>query len=151
MSKRGTFLVTAADEGSAVLRDVDGGQVHTLASNPGVEEGDVLEATVAPEPPLEVTWTVTDVDARRSIRVERVADRPTGRAREAGRDLAPGDVVALDSDEGETHVIAVPVDRTDEAAAEVAGDEGTLERAAAIGAERVTVRAADGVVSVRYR
>lgn len=53
--KSGTFLVTAADEGSAVLSDVADGQVHPLAANPGFEVDEVLEATLAPEGPLGVT------------------------------------------------------------------------------------------------
>ncbi|MFB6121103.1 MAG: DUF5812 family protein [Halobacteriaceae archaeon] len=151
MSKRGTFLVTAADEDSAVLRDVAAGQVHALASNPDVEEGDVLDATIAPEPPLEVTWTVEDVTARRSVTVERVDERPDERAREAAADLDVGEIATLESHAGETHVIAVSPERTAAAADEVAADDGTQERAASLGAERVSVRAADGVVSVRYR
>ena len=51
----GTFLVTHADADSAVLKDVESGQVHTLSSNPGVEEVDAVDGIVAPEPPLEVT------------------------------------------------------------------------------------------------
>lgn len=151
MTKRGTFLVTAADDDSAVLRDVGAGQVHALGRNPGVEAGDVLEATIAPEPPLDVTWTVEEIADRRSVAVERVDERPAERAREAARDLDSGEIATLESADGETHVIAVPADRSDDAADEVAADEGTREQAAALGAERVSVRAGDGLVSVRYR
>ena len=41
-AREGRFLVTHADEDSAVLKDVDRGQVHTLADNPGVEAGDEI-------------------------------------------------------------------------------------------------------------
>jgi len=151
MTKRGTFLVTAADEDSAVLRDVSGGQVHALGRNPDVAEGDVLDATIAPEPPLEVTWAVEEITARRSVAVERVDEPPSERAREAARDLDSGEIETLASEAGETHVIAVPAHRIDDAAAEVAADDGTRERAAALGAERVSVRAGEDFVSVRYR
>ncbi len=49
--KTGTFVVTHAEAESAVVRDVETAQVHTLASNPGLEVHDVLKATVAPDPP----------------------------------------------------------------------------------------------------
>ena len=58
----GTFVVTHADVESAVLRDVDSGQVHTLGDGHEVEAGDVLTATLAPEPPLEVTMEVVEVN-----------------------------------------------------------------------------------------
>ena len=151
MSKRGTFLVTAADEDSAVLRDVGAGQVHALASNPDVAEGDVLDATIAPEPPLEVTWTVEEISDRRSVAVERVAEAPTEAARAAARDLDTGEMETIETEAGETHVIAVPADRVEAAADEVADDDGTRERAVSLGAEHVSVRAGDGFVSVRYR
>ena len=54
-AKQGTFLVTHADDESAVLKDVTDGQVHTLASNPGVETDDAIEGAVSPDPPLEVS------------------------------------------------------------------------------------------------
>lgn len=148
--KRGTFLVTRADD-TAVLRDVETGQVHTLASNPGLSRGTVLEATVAADPPLEVTWSVETVHDRREVTVEREAAPPPDRAVAAAADGDPGEVVELDGDSLAHHVLVVPAERTDEAADEVLADEATLTRAARLGATRVTVRAADGVVSVRYR
>jgi hypothetical protein len=151
MSKRATFLVTAADADSAVLRDVADGQVHPLAANPGVETGDVLEATIAACPPLELTWTVESVADRRSLTVERVDDPPGETARETAAALAAGEMATVEAADGETHVIRVPDERTDEAAADVVADEATRERAASLGATRVTVRAANGVVSVSFR
>jgi len=47
-------------------------------------------------------------------------------------------------------VLTVPEERTDQAAADVVEDQETVARAARLGVERVEVRAADGVVSVRY-
>lgn len=145
---RGTFLVTHADGDSAVLRDVAGGRVHTLSTNPGVEAEDVLDATLAPEPPTNVTWRVVEVHDRRSVSVERVAEPPSERA----RSLAPadvGDLATADGEDGELHVLRVP--DADAAASDVTGDETTISRAARLGASRVEVRAGDGVVSVRYR
>lgn len=151
MSKTGTFVVVAADEASAVVRDAASGQVHALASNPGVEEGDVVEATLEPEPPMEVRWTVVDLGAVRAVSVERTAAAPSDRAVAAAGDLATGEVTELDAGGGTTDVIAVRKGTEDDACADVVADETTLSRAARLGADSVEVRSAPGVVTVRYR
>jgi len=143
--------VTHADEGSAVLRDVADGQVHTLAENPDVDRLDVLEATLEPEPPMEVTWRIVDLGGRRSIPVEKSPERPTRRTRELAADQPVGELTRRErAGEGEIHVIAVPEEQTEAAATEVLADEATVSRAARLGVDRVEVRATDGVVSVRY-
>ncbi|PSQ33545.1 hypothetical protein BRD05_08530, partial [Halobacteriales archaeon QS_9_70_65] len=76
-ASEGRFLVTDADEASAVLKDVDRGQVHTLSDNPGVEAGDVIEGAVEPEPPMEVTYALVEVDERRHVTVEESREPPT--------------------------------------------------------------------------
>jgi len=68
--KESTFLVTHADEDSAVLKDVHDGQVHALSTNPGIEVGDAIEGIVAPDPPLEVSWQLVEVVDRRSLSIE---------------------------------------------------------------------------------
>jgi hypothetical protein len=146
---RGTFLVTHADADSAVLRDVHRGQVHAVSANPGVETGDVLDATIAPEPPMEVTWRVEEVADRRSVAVERLDNPPSERARSLSAD-DPGELVTADRDDGELHVLSVPAGDAADAARDVASDDATLVRAARLGASRVEIRAGDGVVSVRY-
>lgn len=148
----GTFVVTHAEADSAVLKDVDAGQVHTLAENPGVEAGDVLEATLAPEPPLEVTWAVVDVAARRSLSLERSEEPPTAYERELAADQAVGELTREPrAGTGEVHVVTVPESETSDAVADVLDDEGTLTRAARMdGVERVEVRSEPGLVSVRY-
>lgn len=149
--KSGTFLVTHADDDSAVLKDVDDGQVHTLSSNPGVEEGDAVEATVAPEPPLEVTWAIVEVEERRSLSIEVSDLAPTTQEREIAADQAAGEMTRQErAGEGELHVFTLPPDVTDQAVEDVADDEGTLVRAARLGVERVEIRAEEGVLSVRY-
>lgn len=149
--KEGTFLVTHADEGSATLRAVADGQVVTLAEHPDLSAGEVIDATVEPEPPLEVTWTVAEIDDRRTIPVERSAERPTKLAREIAAEQSVGDLSTRErAGEGEVHVLTVPEDDTEAAATDVIEDEATIERAARLGVRRVEVRAADGVVSVRY-
>lgn len=149
--KSGCFLVTHADEGAAVLSAVADGQVHTLDGNPGLDAGDVVEATLAPVPPMAVAWEVVEVRERWRVAVERVALAPTKQAREAAAGTETGAATRIErAGEGELHVLAVPPERTDVAAADVADDEATRRRAARLGARRVEVRAKDGVVSVRY-
>lgn len=150
-TKEGTFLVTAADGDSAVLKDVEDGQVHPLASNPGVERGDAVEGTVASDPPLNVTWQLVDVDERRAIDVVESDEPPTAQARELAADQAVGELTRRErAGEGELHVLTVPDEETDAAVADVVGEEATLARAARLGVARVEVRSEPGVVVVRY-
>ena len=150
--KEGTFLVTHADDASAVLRDVADGQVHTLAVNPGVETGAVVEATIEPEPPMEVAWQVTDLVSTRSIPVERSREPPTQQARDIAAEQSVGEITRRErAGEGELHVVTVSPTDVEDAVTDVLDDEETVARAARLGAVRVEVRAADsGVVSVRY-
>ncbi|MEM4781848.1 MAG: DUF5812 family protein [Halalkalicoccus sp.] len=147
----GTFLVTDADEESAVLRNVETGQTHALSSNPGLEDGEAICGTVAPEPPLEATWELREIDDRRSIPVERSDEPPTAQEREIGADQGIGSVTRKErAGIGEIHVLTVPPERTDEAVAEIETDEETRARAARYGVNRVEIRAEEGIVSVRY-
>ncbi|WP_254762849.1 DUF5812 family protein [Natrinema marinum] len=151
--KTGTFVVTHAEDESAVVRDVETAQVHTLASNPGLEVHDVLEATVAPEPPLEVAWEVIDVEERRSIELVDSDLEPTQQERELAADAEVGDLVREErAGTGEIHVFRVPDGEVEPAAQDVLEDEETIARAARLEAVRVEVRrsANDGVLSVRY-
>ena len=149
----GTFLVTHAEDDSAVLKNVDSGQVHALASNPGVSEGDVIEGTVGSEPPLEVTWNLTDVESRRSISLDHSEEPPTNQERELAADTEVGEVSRAErAGTGELHVLSVPEGEIDKAVADVHDDEGTLARAARLDVNRVEVRTGrdEGTVSVRY-
>ena len=150
--RTGTFLVTHADDGSAVLKDPESGQVHALEENPGLAAGDVVEGTVEPVPPVGAAWRAVDLDRVRSVAVERSEERPTRHAREAAADQPAGELTRIErAGTGELHVLTVPAADTEEAAADVLDDEeGLLLRAVRLGVGRVEVRAADGVVSVRY-
>ncbi|WP_330632600.1 DUF5812 family protein [Halocatena halophila] len=148
-----TFLITHADDDSAMARDVHSGQVHPLADNPGVEAGDVIEATVAPEPPLELTWQVIEVDDRRTIPVKRSEEPPTSQERELASEQEIGEMTRTErAGTGEIHVISVDPAQTDAAVADVLEDEGTRTRGARLGVNRVEIRAdgTDGIISVRY-
>ncbi|SEQ93323.1 DUF5812 family protein [Natrinema salaciae] len=151
--KTGTFVVTHAESDSAVVRDVETAQVHTLASNPDLEVSDVLEATVAPEPPLEVTWEVIDVADRRSIELVDSDLEPTQHEKTLASETEVGDFVQEErAGTGELHVFRVPDGEVEAAAEDVLGDEETIARAARLEAVRVEVRrsADEGVLSVRY-
>lgn len=151
-AKESTFLVTHADDDSAVLKDVHDGQVHTLADNPGVEVDDAVEGTVAPDPPMEVSWQLTEIDDRRSLSIEKSEEPPTAREQELAADQPVGELTKEPrAGTGELHVITVPDDEADDAVSDVLDDrEATLSRAARLGVNRVEVRSAPGVVSVRY-
>lgn len=149
--KRGTFLVTHADDETAVLRDVETGQIHTLSGSPEVDAGEAVEGTIAPEPPVEATWSLEAIDERRTIPVEESEEPPTSQEREIAAGQGVGEVTRTErAGIGEIHVLTVPPERTDEAVADVADDEETLARAARFGVNRVEIRADDGIVSVRY-
>lgn len=148
----GTFLVTAAEESSAVLRNVETGQIHTLSSNPGVEHGDVVEGTVAPDPPMNVSYQLIETESRWSVPIERSPEPPTAHSTELAADQDVGDLTREPrAGTGEVHVLTVPEDGTDDAVADVLDDAEQLRsRAARLGVDRVEIRSEPGVVSVRY-
>jgi hypothetical protein len=147
----GTFLVTHADDESATLRDVENAQVFTLSKNPGLEAGEVVEGVLEAEPPMEVTYEVASVRDQRTIPVERVDLEPTAQAKELAADQPVGELTTRErAGEGELHVLTVEDGQTDAAADEVSEDEATVSRAARLGVDRVEIRTASGVVSIRY-
>lgn len=143
--------MTDADEGgAAVLRDVETGQLHTLADHPGLVTEEIVEATLTAEPPMEVTWTA-EIEQRGEIPREIVDLEPTRRSIETADGLAAGDLERFErAGQGEVHVLAVPDGEEADAASDIVEDVATLERAARLGATRVEVRTAEGLVSVRY-
>ena len=149
--QEGRFLVTHADEASAVLKDIERGQVHTLGENPGLDAGEVIEGTIAPEPPMEVTYRLVESEERRKLSIGESPEPPTQQEREIARSQPVGEVTRRErAGLGELHVLTVPEDRTERAIRDVVEDEATLVRAARLGVNRVEVRSETGVVSVRY-
>jgi hypothetical protein len=151
-ASEGTFLVTHADDDSAVLRDVERGQVHTLSSNPGLSVDDAVEGVVAPEPPMEVTAELVELESQRSLSISESREPPTKQEREIAAEQAVGELTRTErAGVGELHVISVPEDETEAAVEDVLEDrETTLARAARLGVNRVEIRSEPGVVSVRY-
>jgi|AntRauTorcE11897_2_1112592.scaffolds.fasta_scaffold00035_87 hypothetical protein len=150
--KESTFLVTHVESDSAVLKDVHDGQVHTLSSNPGLEVDDAVEATVAPDPPMEVTYRVIEVTERRRLSIEESEEPPTVHERDLASETPTGELAREPrAGEGEVHVLTPPEPDTEDAVADVIEDrEATLSRAARLGVNRVEIRSEPGVVSVRY-
>lgn len=149
--KSGTFVVTHAEAASAVLSDVSNAQVHTLSENPGLAEGEVVEATMAPDPPMGVTFSVVELVEQKTIPVEESEEPPTQQELAMASDIETGDLATTErAGIGEIHVLSVPKGDTEAAVADVLEDQATVERAARIGVNRVEVRAEAGVVAVRY-
>jgi len=147
----GRFVVTHADEASAVLKDVDRGGVHTLGDDPGVDPEEVIEGTLEPEPPMAVTYRIAEIDTRRRLSLEESPEPPTRQERRLADEQDVGEVTRRErAGTGELHVLTVPEDGTEAAVEDVLADEATLVRAARIGVDRVEVRSEPGVVSVRY-
>lgn len=149
MPKTATFYVLRADAETAVLQDVDAGQIHALTHNPGVEAGAVVEATVEAVPPVEAAWEVLEMEDPRVIPVEAVSEPPTERARAAAPDEV-GDLARVDLGDALLHVIRVEEGGASAAVSDVVADEATVARAARLDADRVEVRGQGALVSVRY-
>lgn len=149
--KTATFLVTEADEETAILSDVSDSQVYTLSENPGVEAGDVVSATLAPDPPIDVTYSVVDVEERHAIPVGVSEESPTRQAVEMADGLPTGELATTErAGVGEVHVLSVPADGVEDAVADVRDDVQTVARAARIGVDSVEIRSGEDFVSVRY-
>ena len=149
--KEGTFLVTHADEESVTVRDVVDSQVLTLSENPGLEAGTVVEATLEAEPPMEVTYAVAELAAEHAIPVDVVELEPTQQAKDLAADQPVGELTTQErAGPGELHVLTVPDSEAAATAEEIAADEETVARAGRLGVDRVEIRTASGVVSVRY-
>lgn len=149
--KTSTFLVTATDEETAVLRDVYDAQVHTVQEPPALEKRELVDATIQSVPPMDVVWSVEELAARRSIDLVDTDLEPTTQARELAGDQQPGDIERIErAGSGELHVLRTPEGEAATTASDVLADEETLARAARLDAVRVEVRTGDGLVSVRY-
>ncbi len=149
--KEGTFLVTHVDESSVTVRDVVDSQVLTLSENPGLEAGTVIEATLEAEPPMEVTYAVADLAAEHEIPVAVVDLEPTRQATGLAADQPVGELTTRErAGTGELHVLTVPDGEETATAEEIAADEATVARAGRLGVDRVEIRTASSVVSVRY-
>ncbi|QSG12438.1 Uncharacterized protein HSBGL_2029 [Halapricum desulfuricans] len=149
----GTFLVSESDAETAILTDVATSQVHTLGEQPDppLEAGEVVVGTLTAQPPTTAVYAVESIEQRRTIPVEYSDESPTKQERDIAADQSVGELTRQPrAGEGELHVLTVPDDGTEQAAEDVCEDPQTVARGARLGVDRVEVRAADGVLSVRY-
>lgn len=148
----GTFYVKYATDVSVTLHEVHTGQIFTLIENPGVENHDILEATLEAQPPMEVSYLVDELEATYTVPVERSPEPPTRQVQTAADEMDEMEAVAIDREgEGEIHVLSVDPDDVEQTAEELHEDEMTYKNAARYGVDRVEIRTDErGVVSVRY-
>lgn len=152
-TKTGVFMVSHADEDAATLTDVRDRQVHALKTQleTPLEQGEVLEGTLQSDGDIDVAWTVAEVERRRHIPVEHSPEPPTKQERDIAAEQSVGEITRQErAGSGELHVITVPEETTEQAVDDVVDDPETVARAARLGVDRVEIRAADGVLSVRY-
>jgi hypothetical protein len=148
----GTFYVKYATDVSVTLHEVDTGQIFTLIENPGVENHDILEATLEPQPPMEVSYLVDELEATYTVPVERSPEPPTRQVQEVAAEMDEMEAVAIEREgEGEIHVLRVDPGDIEQTAEELHEDEMTHKNAARYGVDRVEIRTDEsGIVSVRY-
>ena len=149
----GTFVVTHADEESAILQDPSTGQVYALQSNPGVEPKSVIDATLSTVGSMETVYEVDELREAWTVSIGASEEPPTKQVTDAATAQAEGELTVLErAGTGELHVITVPKELTEQAVEDVLADEeGLLARAARLGVQNVVVRSTEGVVCVRYQ
>ena len=149
----GTFLVSESDAETAILTDVATSQVHPLGEQPDppLEAGEVIAGELVTQPPTATIYALDSIDDRRTIPVEQSSESPTKQEREIAADQPVGELTRQPrAGDGELHVLTVPDEQTDQAVKDVLEDPQTVARAARLGVDRVEIRAAEGVLSVRY-
>ncbi|WP_436934634.1 DUF5812 family protein [Halovenus marina] len=151
--EHGLFYVKYAEGVSATLHEVNTGQIYTLIENPDFEQHEIVEASLIAQPPMEVSYTINDIESRRTVPVETSPESPTTQVTNIAGDMEPGQAVAIDREgEGEIHILRVESDQVDQTADELPDDEMTYKNAARYGMDRVEIRTDEetGVVAIRY-
>lgn len=149
----GTFLVSESDAETAILTDVATSQVHPLGEQPDppLKVGEVVSGVLVAQPPTATIYAFDSIDDRRTIPVEHSDESPTKQEREIAADQPVGELTRQPrAGDGELHVLTVPDDQTDQAVQDILDDPQTVTRAARLGVDRVEIRAAEDVLSVRY-
>jgi hypothetical protein len=151
----GKFYVKYAQEKSVTLHDVDTAQICTLVENPGFERHEIVEATIESQPPMGVSYLITELDAHYAVPVEESPEAPTQQVLDiAVEELGEGDAVPIEREgKGEIHILRVGTERVEQAIEDLLDDETTYKNAARFeNVERVEIRSAsdEGVISVRY-
>lgn len=147
------FYVKYATDSSVTLHDIDSEQICTLIENPGVENHDILDATIVAQPPMEVSYFVDELHDHYSIPVEISSEPPTSNVRELATDMDEMDAVAIEREgEGEIHILRVDPENVETTTEELLEDEMTYKNAARYDVGRVEIRSDEekGIVSIRY-
>jgi hypothetical protein len=147
-----TFLVTATDASSTVLRDVESGQVYSLEDAVDADRLSIIDGTVESKPPLHVVYELTEITATRTVDIETSIEPPTANTKQIAANQGAGEITRKPrAGAGEIHIITVPEKNSTEAVADILDDKVTLcERAARLEGNRIEIRSAPGVVAVRY-
>jgi hypothetical protein len=151
--EHGLFYVKYAEGVSATLHEVNTGQIYTLIENPDFEQHEIVEASLIAQPPMEVSYTINDIESRRTVPVETSPESPTTQVTNIAGDMEPGQAVAIDREgEGEIHILRVESDQVAQTADELPDDEMAYKNAARYGMDRVEIRTDEeaGVVAIRY-
>jgi len=147
------FYVKHTEDVAVTLHEIDSEQIYTLIENPGLETHQILDATIAENPPLGVSYVLEEIHSEETIPVEYSDEPPTRQVQQIVTDMEHGQAVAIEREgEGEIHVLHVDPDDTADAAEGIDDDETTYKNAARYGIDRVEVRTdeEEGIVSIRY-
>lgn len=149
----GTFYVKHVEETATTLHEIHTSQVYVVIENPDLEPGEILEASLIAQPPMELSYRFNEITSRRTIPVEISDLEPTRKVRDIAGRMDVGEAVAIEREgEGEIHILTVEPDQAGERAEEVSEDETTYKNAGRYEVDRVEIRTdeAEGIVSIRY-
>lgn len=149
----GTFYVKHVEETATTLHEIHTSQVYVVIENPGLEPGEIIEASLIAQPPMEVSYRFNEITSRRTIPVELSDLEPTRKVRDIAGRMDVGEAVAIEREgEGEIHILTVESNQAGERAEEVSEDETTYKNAGRYEVDRVEIRTgeAEGIVSIRY-
>lgn len=149
----GRFYVKHTEEIAVTLHEIGTEQIYTLVENPGLETHQILDATIAENPPLGVSYVVEEIHSQETLPVEYSDEPPTRQVQRLVTDMEHDQAVAIEREgEGEIHILHVAPDDVAATAEYVDDDERTYKNAARFGVERVEVRTDEeqGIVSIRY-
>lgn len=149
----GVFYVKHAEDAAATLHEVNTSQIYTVLQHPDLQRHEIVEATLIAVPPMEVSYTIDEINSRREILVEQSPEQPTQQVLDIAADLDEGEAIAIEREgKGEIHILRVKPEWTGRTADELHDDEMTYKNVARYGVERVEIRTDedDGIVAIRY-
>ena len=149
----GTFYVKHVEESATTLHEIHTSQVYVVIENPDLEPGEIIEASLVAQPPMEVSYRFNEIRSRRTIPVEVSDLEPTRKVRDIAGRMDVGEAIAIEREgDGEIHILTVEPNQAGERAEEVSEDETTYKNAGRYEVDRVEIRTSEdeGIVSIRY-